>query len=706
MSFIISYFNFQQFRVYRLKDIIKTYKMTPFFKETDILKKEKKTLNFEEHGKKTESNNEIKKRNDYESEHESECDHGYIKGIAEKLKSRNHTNTRSFSTFADNNKNNNNNNHNNNSNNNHNNNNHNNNNNNSSNTTQEEVYYDGKNRIEENKKNYERILIIEKYTKYDNLKKEGHSDNYILKNFFQAYISHFTHTLIVNNIIHLLRTKYRIHVSLLKAYKKNIDSIFINSGSVFSPDAIFSVGGDGTYLESAHIIANKYIIDEQSNGESNKIELVGINSDPRRSEGKLCLDFFGLNYSEDEKKDQQKENGEMENICNDCEHKSFNEFEKTYHKKKKINILFTDVSAFVQDLVETEKVRKSFSSSSCSSGSNSSEKILTNIDVEKLDLENVRGIDYILKNNSLRYTSNKEHLKVNFGKRTNKNETENVYNCHDTKDTEIEKTKKKCSVITIEEKEGKETRQDKRHGSLDYEESDFQREKREIENLINIRNSEKTHNVIISIEEYTRRILENFFETKKCKKLNRKYITVLIKRENREVKTYKSINEVYIYEAIKNNICTYINIDNEFIKKLKSTALLITSGTGSTAWAYNVNKIDKKKMKNIINEFLKTQNDTIKQNITNINFDLFSEYINNSVCFHPSSKYMKCIIKEPVENNVYDSTDQIYKCCYVNIKTCTSNTIVYIDGIYNIKIQPNDSITLFIKDDDFIVTYK
>ncbi|GAB65708.1 hypothetical protein PCYB_072100, partial [Plasmodium cynomolgi strain B] len=218
---------------------------------------------------------------------------------------------------------------------------------------------------------------------------------------------------------------------------------------------------------------------------------------------------------------------------------------------------------------------------------------------------------------------------------------------------------------------------------------------------------ECSDNLTISAEEYARNTLKCFFETNKHQKVHRKYITVYIKRCNEEEgKTYRSINEVYIYEAVKNNICTYINIDNKIIKKLKSTALLITSGTGSTAWAYNVNKIDKKKMKNIIDEFVRIQNDVVKENIQPINYDVFSEYINNSICFHPSSKHMKCIVKEPVENSVYDSTDHVYNCQYVNIRTCTSNTIVYIDGIYNIKIQPNDSVILHIKEGDFIVSYK
>ncbi|EUD67957.1 hypothetical protein C922_01569 [Plasmodium inui San Antonio 1] len=169
------------------------------------------------------------------------------------------------------------------------------------------------------KKKYNRILLIEKYTKYDNLRKQGFKDDYILRNFFSVYISHFTHTLIMNNVINILRTKYRSHVSILKAYKRNIDNICISSSSIFSPDAIFSVGGDGTYLESAHIIANKYIVEENSGGTKKHIELVGINSDPRRSEGKLCLEYF---------------HADPENEIN-YTYESFEEFEEIYKKKKK-----------------------------------------------------------------------------------------------------------------------------------------------------------------------------------------------------------------------------------------------------------------------------------------------------------------------------------------------------------------------------------
>ncbi|CRG96681.1 conserved Plasmodium protein, unknown function [Plasmodium gallinaceum] len=495
------------------------------------------------------------------------------------------------------------------------------------------------------KKKYERILLIEKYTKYDDLKKQGFKDDYILKNFFRIYISHFTHTLIVNNIIHILRTKYKSHVSILKAYKKNIDNIFISSSSVFSPDAIFSVGGDGTYLESAHIIANKYIIDENTNRKNKRIELIGINSDPKGSEGKLCLDYLNC------------EPGDEINY----DYESFEQFEKIYNRrKKKANVIFTDVSNFIKKSKEKEKKKAM---------NNENEKV----EKEEKIFENISAIDNILRNNSLRYDE------LTGGPSLKSYDDFHFY------------LKNKNNI-----NEEKRENEDNKKSDSFPDKIDF----------LSNEASEKHENLIISVEEYAKKTLKNFFETDKYKKIYRKYITVLIKKSDKEVKTYKSINEVYIYEAVKNNICTYINIDNKILKKLKSTALLITSGTGSTAWAYNVNKIDKKKMKNIIEEFLNSQNDIVKKNIKNINFDLFSEYINSSICFHPSSKYMKCIVKEPVENNVYDSTDHIYNCKYINIKICTSNTIVYIDGIYNIKIQPNDSVILHIKDDDFIVTYK
>ncbi|SBS94755.1 hypothetical protein, conserved [Plasmodium ovale curtisi] len=515
-----------------------------------------------------------------------------------------------------------------------------------------------------NEKRYKRILLIEKYTKYDNLRKQGFKDEYILKNFFTVYISHLTHTLIVNNIINILRTKYKTHVSILKAYKRNIEAISISSSSVFSPDAIFSVGGDGTYLESAHIIANKYIVDESTNRRNKRIELVGINSDPKGSEGKLCLDYFPLDSEEEI----------------NYAYTSFREYEEMYiNKKKKKNFIFIDVCNFIKKLKEKEK-----------RDTTGSEQKGEDID------KNANVIENIVKNNRISYDDKLQRNSVSPMKWDN---------CIDVN---FEKSKGCHNTIKGGEA-GKEV------SSATTEEDIAEGDKAKKQNIINdltpcvgsTGRNEISDNVIISVEEYAKNTLRNFFETNKHKKMYRKYITVYIKRSNEEdFKTYKSINEVYIYEAVKNNICTYINIDNRIVKKLKSTALLITSGTGSTAWAYNVNKIDKKKMKNIIDEFLNIQNDVVKKNVKNINFELFSQYINSSICFHPNSKYMKCIVKEPVENSVYDSTDHIYNCKYIDIKTCTSNTIVYIDGIYNIKIQPNDSVIMHIKEDDFIVSYK
>ncbi|CXI31864.1 conserved Plasmodium protein, unknown function [Plasmodium berghei] len=487
---------------------------------------------------------------------------------------------------------------------------------------------------------YKRILLIEKYTKYDNLRKQGYTDDYILKNFFSSYLSHFTHTLIVNNIINILRIKYKTHVSIIKAYKRNIESISINSSSIFSPDAIFSVGGDGTYLESAHIIANKYIVDQDSNNENKLIELVGINSDPNSSEGKLCLDYCRENSNDDM----------------NYSYTSFIEFEKTYNNKNtKKNFIFTDVSNFINELKERElKIQT------------------TNNNCEQINMKE---------------KENKPKIeKVNESK-----ESKQIYN-----DLNVLDKIMKNNLMFYGDSTEKDNLSKKEISSNDIPIQHFLTNWCETAPKLNIR-----------IEEYVKKILHYFFEKNKYKKIYRKYITVYIKKsEEDQVKTYKSINEVYIHEAVKNNICTYINIDNKIVKKLKSTALLITSGTGSTAWAYNVHKIDKKKIKNIIEEYLNVHNDVVKKNFQSINYDAFSEYINNSICFHPSSEYMKCIIKEPVENNVYDATDHLYNCKYIDIKTYTNNTIVYIDGIYNIKIQPNDSVILHIKDNDYIVSYK
>ncbi|GFE55641.1 DNA-directed RNA polymerase III RPC8 [Babesia ovis] len=141
-----------------------------------------------------------------------------------------------------------------------------------------------------------RILILEKVTKYDLERRNGLSDADIRDRFprmfcsMQCYIpavayrTHRTHTKIMDAIRHHLRDTYQIDYKVIKAQSHNLTLDDLERSN-FPPDLIISAGGDGTFLEAAALVP-------PSNNTKRHLFVVGINTDPERSVGALCLSYF------------------------------------------------------------------------------------------------------------------------------------------------------------------------------------------------------------------------------------------------------------------------------------------------------------------------------------------------------------------------------------------------------------------------------
>lgn len=100
----------------------------------------------------------------------------------------------------------------------------------------------------------------------------------------------------MESLLRLLKEKYGIHTIVVKAQSHNLSVIDIQR-SAFPPDLIISAGmfyylfymflqgGDGTFLEAASLIPPTQVGGKQ-------LWIVGINTDPERSKGMLCLSYF------------------------------------------------------------------------------------------------------------------------------------------------------------------------------------------------------------------------------------------------------------------------------------------------------------------------------------------------------------------------------------------------------------------------------
>ncbi|XP_026191071.1 uncharacterized protein LOC34618738 [Cyclospora cayetanensis] len=120
------------------------------------------------------------------------------------------------------------------------------------------------------------------------------------RDFPSAYRTHVLHQQTAAEVYRQLREDYGLHVTVIKARTMQGLSITRKGAVAFPPDAVISAGGDGTYLEAASIIPG------QTLGEPSGPWLFGVNTDPARSEGRLCVKAPFCTQARSDKLQQQQ----------------------------------------------------------------------------------------------------------------------------------------------------------------------------------------------------------------------------------------------------------------------------------------------------------------------------------------------------------------------------------------------------------------
>ncbi|CAF0716130.1 unnamed protein product [Brachionus calyciflorus] len=117
-----------------------------------------------------------------------------------------------------------------------------------------------------------------------------------------------------------------------------------------------------------------------------------------------------------------------------------------------------------------------------------------------------------------------------------------------------------------------------------------------------------------------------------------------------------ALNEVFIGESLSARVSYYLmSIDDGPFFRQKSSGIIICTGTGSTSWCYNINKMSVQSMKRIIN-LVKANVDNGNNRIPE-NDDKFVQYItnqfNDSIVFEPDQFRMAYTIRDPIINRVF-----------------------------------------------------
>ncbi|EDO05932.1 uncharacterized protein BBOV_IV003360 [Babesia bovis T2Bo] len=468
-----------------------------------------------------------------------------------------------------------------------------------------------------------RIVILEKVTKYDLERRNGLSDSEIRDRFPLAYRTHQTHTKIMEAIVRQLKERYSLDTMVIKAQSHNLTLSDLEKSS-FPPDLIISAGGDGTFLEAASMIP-------PTNPSNKRLFIVGINTDPERSVGALCLSYFkrGTNvFNRYGNSQSQQSNREREEL------------------PKQNMIRFSETGALVR-------------------------KECTSDTIGEKEWADISSASFCGMHPTVT-DQNEGHCTVL------SRHTANIYNL--TYDEYVGNLLERLIV------------------KRDYEPISRQR--------IRIKMFKRDQSSPTGIEHnkgdaacIEEKLFCNRDSQFSCDELNHESCDV-----DSGILPYGAVNEVIIAdENLERTFYGLVQVDSSHIMRVKSSGVLISTGTGSTAWAYNMCKMN---MSNGVNLFksLMSHPSFPKGAAKHIDVDMMKEAVeshNANLVFPPSENTLKCIIREAIyETSTVD--ESAYMGTQVKLLALSKNASMYIDGSKVLKLDYGDVVVLKTFDSDTI----
>lgn len=174
---------------------------------------------------------------------------------------------------------------------------------------------------------------------------------------------------------------------------------------------------------------------------------------------------------------------------------------------------------------------------------------------------------------------------------------------------------------------------------------------------------------------------------------------------NSKILPYKALNEVFVGESISSRVSYYeFSVDNRPKTKLKSSGLTICTGTGSTSWNFNINKVTPQCVKSlfqIVNKELKGQN--LPENDIKL-IERVTDKFNNSLIFDPSELAIAYTVRDPVVfgQDLEDSPRGFAKT--ISVKSRMTDANVVIDGGLSYKFNDGATATFVILEEDALRT--
>lgn len=183
-----------------------------------------------------------------------------------------------------------------------------------------------------------------------------------------------------------------------------------------------------------------------------------------------------------------------------------------------------------------------------------------------------------------------------------------------------------------------------------------------------------------------------------------------------------ALNEVYIGESLSSRV-SYILVkfdDDSTYLKTRNSGMIVSTGTGSTSWTYNVNKLTHQSVESILRIIFETtgkqinfKDPSVIQSVTN--------RFNGDIKFDPELNIMAYTIRDPITMGLTSSTSTSSpglsdiretnisrkprgKASRLSVKSKCFDAHLVVDGALSYKFDDGMDVAIEIKDEDALKT--
>lgn len=143
----------------------------------------------------------------------------------------------------------------------------------------------------------------------------------------------------------------------------------------------------------------------------------------------------------------------------------------------------------------------------------------------------------------------------------------------------------------------------------------------------------------------------------------------------------RALNEVFVGETLSARVSYYeLSVDNNRLTKMKSSGLTVCTGTGSTSWYYNINKLTEQQMHSIINIINKvTKSTKVQPNDTELIGDITRQF-NETLSFPATEPIMAYSVRDPVDYATAAGHNHRGYARRIEVKSRMQNACLVLDG--------------------------